>query len=335
MTRRLSHVFAPMLIALALAGCTRAETTPQPAPVATASVSATIAPSAPATATAEQVLEPTTFAIIGDYGTNDSHERQVANLVASWKPAFVIALGDDYYSQAGGTGMGRYLRSTGAYYGEWVGSAVMPTAGSPPGEATVNGFFPTLGNHDYSDATPSPQTYLDYFTLPGTGFTSTSDNERYYDFVLGPIHFFALNSNPDEPDGITADSKQAAWLKTQLAASTSEYNIVFDHHPPYSSDNRHGSTAELQWPFAKWGADIVLSGHAHTYERVVRDGTVYFVNGLGGATRYGFGAPIKGSRVRYSDEWGAQKVTITDKGLSFEFYCTDGSVKDRYRVFRQ
>ena len=68
----------------------------------------------------------------------------------------------------------------------------------------------------------------------------------------------------------------------------------------------------MQWPFAEWGADAVLSGHAHTYERVERDGIVYFVNGLGGAARYGFGEPVEGSRARYRDDWGAQKVTVTD-----------------------
>ena len=62
----------------------------------------------------------------------------------------------------------------------------------------------------------------------------------------------------------------------------------------------------MQWPFAQWGADAVMSGHAHDYERIVRDGIVYFVNGLGGASRYSFGTPVTGSAVRYNAEGGAQ-----------------------------
>ena len=67
----------------------------------------------------------------------------------------------------------------------------------------------------------------------------------------------------------------------------------------------------MQWPFATWGADVVISGHAHTYERIVRDGIVYFVNGLGGASRYDFATPVTGSVARYSANWGAQKVTVS------------------------
>ena len=159
-----------------------------------------------------------------------------------------------------------------------------------------------MGNHDYSDATPAPGTFTGYFTLPGSGITSSnsSGNERYYDFVRGQVHFFVLNSNTAEPNGTSSSSVQAHWLQAQLAASTSAWNIVLFHHPPYSSDTTHGSTTYMQWPFAQWGADAVMSGHAHDYERIVRDGIVYFVNGLGGASRYNFGTPVTGSAFRYN-----------------------------------
>jgi len=312
--------------ALVLSACTSASAPPQRAaetsPTTTAprprvSVEPTVAPLTP----------PTTFAVIGDYGTNDKHERAVARLVASWDPAYVVATGDDYYSQAGGKGLGKYRASTGRYYGAWIPGAADTTAG-----AETNAFFPAMGNHDYADATPSPKTYLRYFDLPGEGFASTSDNERYYDFVNGPVHFFVLNSNPQEPDGTRRTSKQARWLKTRLASSDSAFNVVVDHHPPYSSDVSHGSTRFMQWPFAEWGADVVLSGHAHTYERIERDGIVYFVNGLGGAKRYRFGKPVKGSRKRFAKDWGAQKVTVAEDALDFEFYDVDGELVDRYRV---
>ncbi len=104
------------------------------------------------------------------------------------------------------------------------------------------------------------------------------------------------------------------------------------HHPPYSSDSSHGSTTYMQWPFAQWGADAVLAGHAHDYERIVRDGIVYFVNGLGGASLYGFGTPVAGSAFRYSAKYGAQRVTATDTSLTFEFVSVDGVVQDSYAV---
>ena len=244
----------------------------------------------------------------------------------------MITTGDDYYSSAGGTGTAKYDQSTGVYYDRWLKDISTTGKRHPVGTADVNAFFPAMGNHDYSDATPSPQTYLTYFDLPGSGFASTSGNERYYDFVEGPVHFFVLNSNAEEPDGTSAGSKQGQWLQRELAASTSQWNIVYDHHPPYSSDRVHGSTAYMQWPFARWGADVVLSGHAHDYERVVRDGTVFFVNGLGGASRYSFETPVAGSAIRYRNNWGAQKVTVTDTALRFEFYDVSGRLIDRYSL---
>jgi tartrate-resistant acid phosphatase type 5 len=318
-----------LVLALALvAGCTARTTATAPrTEVATSPVVAASA----SDPTGTPAAEPTTmtFAVIGDYGWGGRNEAAVAELVGSWDPAFVVATGDDYYTQAGGTGTARYDRSTGRYYSRWLKDITTSAASGPSGEATVNAFFPALGNHDYSDATPSPRTYLTYFTLPGTGFENTSGNERYYDFVEGPVHFFVLNSNTQEPDGTSATSAQALWLKRQLASSTSTWNVVYDHHPPYSSDRVHGSSAYMRWPFAAWGADVVLSGHAHDYERIARDGVVYFVNGLGGAPRYAFAkSHVAGSAKRYQADWGAQRVTVTDSSLTFEFYSVAGTLED-------
>ena len=96
--------------------------------------------------------------------------------------------------------------------------------------AATNRFFPTLGHHDWGFTYPNPtgdQPYLNYFTLPGNG--------RYYTFTQGPVQFFALDSDGNEPDGITSTSTQALWLQAQLAASTATYKIVYMYEPPYSS----------------------------------------------------------------------------------------------------
>jgi len=253
--------------------------------------------------------------------------------VQSWHPSFIVTTGDDYYKVAGGRGSARYYRSTGYLYGRWMAGVPRTPTGRVVGYATVNAFFPTLGNHDYGDAKPAPRTYLSYFTLPGAGFASSSGNERYYDFVEGPVHYFVLNSNPDEPDGTTASSKQAGWLKAQLKASTSIWNVVFDHHPPYSSDSTHGSSKNMRWPFASWGADVVVSGHAHVYERVLKNGIVYFTDGLGGAARYSFRkTPVSGSKRRYRANWGAMRAAVTSSTLTFDFYSVGGKHVDSYKI---
>jgi len=311
-----------------------AASSPPPPTMSPASATPT-APSPTTTAQPTDAGPPetaTTFAIIGDYGMDDDSEAAVADLVTSWNPTYIVSVGDGYYAPAGGTGTAQYDQSTGAYYCRWLADITTTGKRCPAGLAATNAFFPTMGNHDYSDAEPSPDTYLTYFDLPGTGFVNSSGNERFYDFVQGPIHFFVLDSDPQEPEGTDSTSPQAGWLKTQLAASTSRWNIVLDHLPPYSSDNTHGSTPDLQWPFAEWGADAVISGHAHTYERIMRDGIVYFINGMGGAPRYKFTDPVSGSVIRYKDNWGAQRVSVTPTALTFAFYDIDGELIDSYSI---
>jgi hypothetical protein len=76
-----------------------------------------------------------------------------------------------------------------------------------------------------------------------------------------------------------------------------------------------------------------MSGHAHTYERIQRDGITYFVNGLGGAHLYSFGAqPVDGSKVRFADNWGAQRVRATQDSITFDFIDVSGALIDSYVV---
>jgi len=273
-----------------------------------------------------------TFAVIGDYGMNNAPELNVANMVASWNPDLILTTGDDYYSAAGGTGTGKYDLSTGKYYCRFLKDAASgpncPVSGM---DQVTNRFFPSLGNHDYTD-TGGVSVYESYFTLPGSGFSNSSGNERYYDFVWGPVHFFVLNSNSQEPNGISSSSTQAAWLQSRLAASTSPWQVVFDHHPPYSSGTGHGSTPSLQWPFAAWGADVVLSGHDHTYERLLVDGFPYFINGLGGGAIYYFVDILDGSQIRYNDDYGAMLVDADPSQITFQFITRQGVVVDTYTI---
>jgi tartrate-resistant acid phosphatase type 5 len=147
------------------------------------------------------------------------------------------------------------------------------------------------------------------------------------------VHFFALDSDEHEPDGVGMSSVQAAWFQNAIAASTSTWNIVYFHHAPYSS-GFHGSTDWMRWPFAAWGADAVLSGHDHTYERLLVDGIPYFVNGLGGGQIYTFNEPTSKTQYRYNDGYGAMLVTATEQEVLFEFYTRQGELKDSYRVIK-
>ena len=266
------------------------------------------------------------FAVIGDFGSGSSDEAAVANLVKSWKPSFVVTVGDDRY------GARDYDAAVGRFYCDYLKDA--GTGVFCPGDVSdVNRFFPTLGNHDYSDGAGLTE-YLSYFTLPGAGIPEggRSGQERYYDFIQGPVHFFALDSMA----AIVSPTDRAAqqkWLEAGLKASSAPWRIVLLHHAPYSSGT-HGSTAAMQWPYEAWGADAVLAGHDHTYERLQIGAIPYFVNGLGGMSRYSFKNPVAGSQVRYNKDYGAMLVTASETELVYQFVSRAGIMIDSYRQLR-
>lgn len=252
------------------------------------------------------------MAVIGDYGEAGPAEAAVAELVQGWSPELVITLGDNNYENGAASTLDD---NVGQYYHAFIS----PYVGKHGQGGDQNRFFPSLGNHDWR--TPGARPYLEYFTLPG--------NERYYELTWGPLHLFALDSDPHEPDGITVDSTQARWLQERLAASTSPWQLVYMHHPPYSSGD-HGSTEALRWPFAEWGVDVVLAGHDHHYERLERDGIVYVVNGLGGnPERYDLRTALPGSEVRFNGEHGAMIVEATADQLELRFVTAGGREIDR------
>jgi tartrate-resistant acid phosphatase type 5 len=248
--------------------------------------------------------------VIGDYGWAGPDEQRVAELVDALRPDAVFTTGDNNYPGGAASTIDQNI-------GQYFSELIFPYRGGFPSSATRNRFYPTLGNHDWD--TDGAQPYLDYFTLPG--------NERYYEVELGAIHFFALDSDPREPDGVTADSAQALWLKAALAASRARFKVVAMHHPPYSS-GPHGDAPTMQWPFAAWGADLVVAGHDHGYERLEIDGITYVVSGLGGAPTYSFGSPAFGSVVRHSASHGAAVLDADEKGLRLLFVDVDGRVVD-------
>ena len=295
---------------------------PSLAPVASAESSVTVTPvPVPATATFTATLVPSAtpesairFAVIGDFGMGNQDEADVAALVHSWTPDFVITVGDDNYPSGA-------AETIDANIGQYYHDFIFPYTGSYGPGATENRFFPTLGNHDW--LTDGAKPYFEYFKLPG--------NERYYDFVRGPVHFFALDSDENEPDGAGSRSVQAAWLKQGLAGSTSTWNIVYFHHAPYSS-GMHGSTTWMQWPFAAWGAQAVLTGHDHTYERLLVDGIPYFVDGVGGGGIYDFVNILPESQFRYNADHGGMLVTASQMDVAFEFYSWTGKLIDQYKI---
>lgn len=165
------------------------------------------------------------FAVIGDYGDAGGPARQVSELVKNWNPAFIITLGDNNYERGD---ISTIQQNIAQYYCDFIYNPDAPEGYRCEGLATAdktNRFFPSIGNHDAYSST-SYQPYLSFFTLPG--------KETYYDFVRDSVHFFVINSS-DGDSSRCCDTKQAVWLKEELFQSTSRFNIVYFHHPPYTA----------------------------------------------------------------------------------------------------
>lgn len=265
------------------------------------------------------------FAVIGDYGSNTAGEGQVAALIDGWNPDFVITTGDNNYPSGAADTIDKNI---GKYYSQYIGNYQGQYGNGSP----TNRVWPSLGNHDWQGIQCNQGNcsgpYMNYFTLPG--------NERYYEVDMGLMHLFVLNSNTTEPAGRTVGSAQANWLQSRLAASDACFDVVVFHHPPYSTGS-HGSDVKMRWPFAAWGAEVVMNGHEHSYERIDAAGMPYFVNGLGGKSKYPFGnvnslPPGVTSKARYNAKFGAMLVTVSQTGLTSQFINTSGTVIDTYTL---
>ena len=272
----------------------------------------------PISASPSDCGEGTRVAVIGDFGEAGQPEAEVAALIDRWNVDSIVTAGDNNY-------MDGAAETIDANIGQYFHAYLAPYTGSYGTGAIENRFFPALGNHDWY--TPGAQPYLDYFTLPG--------NERYYAVRRGPIEFFILDTYKSEPDGYAADSVQAQWLRDQLATSDAPWQIVVLHYPPYSSSVRHGSDRTVQWPYADWGADAVIAGHDHMYERVQANGIPYFVNGAGGKDLYPFKPwSVPGSVVRYNQDYGAQLINATAQCLNVSFFSRADALIDSVTLRR-
>jgi len=133
--------------------------------------------------------------------------------------------------------------------------------------------WPVYGNHD-----ARRWAFFNIFSLPSKAESGglASGTEHYYSFDYANAHFIMLDSTSSS---MAVGSKMLDWLQRDLAATTQKWIIAAFHHPPYThgshnSDNRRDSggrmfdVRENVVPILEaGGADLVLSGHSHMYER--------------------------------------------------------------------
>jgi predicted phosphodiesterase len=198
------------------------------------------------------------FLVIGDSGTGDRPQYEVAEKIVEARTRFpfefAIMLGDNMY---GGEKAIDFVRKFETPYKPLLDDGVK--------------FYASLGNHDDPN-----QRFYQKFNM---------DGKRYYTFRKKDVEFFVLDSTYMSPP-------QIKWLAEELKRSDAKWKIPFFHHPIYSSGERHGSELDLQKivepMFLENGVDVVFSGHEHFYERLKpQKGIIYITQGGAAKLRRG------------------------------------------------
>jgi len=247
------------------------------------------------------------FAVIGDWGTGDRHQLEIAKLMYAAHQStpfdFVISAGDNVYPN----GAGRHFdRSFERPFGTFVKDRV--------------NFYTVLGNHDV-EAGRQDQCQYPMFNMGG---------QCYYKFGRnnGMVEFFMLDSTD-------FSNTQANWLENSLRDSKAKWKIATFHHPIYSSGKHHGSAMglrkQLEPIFTRYHVNVAFSGHDHIYERTSpQQGVQYFVTGAAGKCNRGDIDRKSGiTAASFDDSNHFMVVEIGDNKINFQAVSENGEVVDK------
>lgn len=263
------------------------------------------------------------FLVLGDYGAGRQAQYRVRDELAKHAAPLLITTGDNAYPS--GTHEQFQTNVFGVYRALFATAAV----------------YPTPGNHDYRTGDAAP--YLANFVLPEQALRA-QDNERYYSFDWGPVHFVALDSERmlDEASAARSDD-MLDWLEADLKANARPWAVAYFHRPPYSVSSHKGSeqvVSKIVPLLEKYGVQLVFNGHNHSYERyhplrggkAVEGGVTYVTTGGGGAHRYDIGqSPLLAAGSDHYHFVSAQADACT---LRWEAIDDAGAVIDHHALQR-
>jgi 3',5'-cyclic AMP phosphodiesterase CpdA len=246
------------------------------------------------------------FAAIGDNGTGDREQYEVAQQMAAARKSFlydlVIMLGDNMY---GSQRPADFVKKFEQPYAPLLSAGVT--------------FQASLGNHDR----PENVSYK-LFNMNGN---------RYYTYTRGNVRFLAL-------DTTLMDAKQVAWTEATLRDAREEWKICYFHHPLYSNAARHGASEDirvlLEPIFVKHGVDVVFQGHDHVYERIKpQKGIYYFVSGAGGQLRKGNMRPTQETAAHFDQDRSFMLLEVAGSTMYFQSVSRTGQIVDSGTIERR
>jgi acid phosphatase type 7 len=255
--------------------------------------------------------DPTDGAYNGGSGTSTAcAQKATSDLLVNMAPNAVAALGDNQYNN------GSLSAFNTAYNPSW--GRVKPA------------IHPAIGNHEIKSDTKATGYYTYFGAAAGTA------GKGWYSYDLGTWHIIVLDGNCKNVGGCGSGSAQEQWLKSDLAAHPAACTLAYWHQPRFSSGNHGGST--MFTPF--WndlynaGAEVVLNGHDHDYERFAPQtpsgarndstGIREFVVGTGGAHWEPMGTVQPNSLVRSQAAFGVLKLTLHAGSYDWSFVPVAG-----------
>jgi acid phosphatase type 7 len=300
------------LLLLALVGCSQPEAGSEaPSASEAASVTPSVRPSSSPDPSPTPEPPPTLVAAGDIASCEEEGDAATAGLVAELDPDAVATLGDNAYPSG-----------TDATYTECYG----PTWG-----AFLDLTHPATGNHDAE--ADGGAAYHAYF-----GDRAGPADVAWYSYEVGDWHVVVLDSNCDLV-GCGPDTPQHDWLVDDLAATDAQCTLAYWHHPRFTS----GPHGELVATGAFWdalhaaGADLVLVGHDHLYERFAPqapdgsadpDGIRQLTVGTGGAELYAAVREAPNSEVIIDTVFGVLELTLHPDAYDWRFLTVDGEEAD-------
>jgi hypothetical protein len=244
-------------------------------------------------------LDSVKFAVLGDFGTGERPQYELAERMWAARAAFpfdlVLAVGDNMYGRQQPRDFADKFERP---YARFLQAGVE--------------FRAALGNHDR----PDNRNYAP-FNMHG---------DRYYTFLRPPVRFVVLDTN-------AVDAGQLAWLEQTLATASEPWKVVYFHHPLYSDGGRHGSNVELRVLIepllVKYGVRVVFAGHEHIYERTTpQKGITHFIAGSGGKLRKGDVRRSPLTAAAFDQDQAFMLVEIAGDQLLFQTISRAGATVD-------
>jgi hypothetical protein len=239
------------------------------------------------------------FAVIGDNGTGDSAQYELATQMAAvhrlFAFDFVVMVGDNFY---GSQTPEQLSKKFDIPYRPLLDSGVT--------------FYAAIGNHDEPFVVNYPPLHM--------------RGQRYYTYVRQQIRFFVLDTN-------ILDAEQLRWFESALQQATEPWKMAYFHHPLYGNGKRHGSAVDirllLEPLLVKYGVAVVFTGHDHVYERLKpQKGVYYFVTGSGGQLRRGGLAPSQSTAAGFDQDRAFLIAEVDADTLSFQTIARTGATVD-------